>query len=75
MTGREVKGTQDWKKYEIVLDVSPEAVGIYFGMMVVGKGQMWADDLLIEVVGKDVPVTDLNVKKAPKEAQNLGFED
>jgi hypothetical protein len=77
MDSRAVSGTQDRKKYEIVLDVSQEATNIGFGVMLYGKGQMGADDLQIEIVGKDVPVTDmmLNFKKAPTEPQNLDFEN
>lgn len=77
MGNRSVSGTQEWKKYEIVLDVAQEAMNIAFGVMLIGKGQMWADDLQIEIVGKDVPVTDMmmNFKKAPTEPINLDFEN
>jgi len=79
MDSRAVSGTQDWKKYEIVLDILQDATNIGFGVMLYGKGQMWADDLQIEVVGKDVPVTDMIpnmiTKKTPTEPQNLDFEN
>lgn len=73
--GREIVGTQEWKKCEVVLDVSTEAKSVYFGIILGGKGQLWADDLKLEIVSKDVPVTDLNLKKAPTEPQNLDFEN
>ncbi len=71
--GREVKGTQEWRKCEVVLDVSDEAKAVYFGSLLSGKGQMWVDDLQLEFVGKDVPVTDMVM--LPKEPKNLGFEE
>lgn len=74
MDSRAASGTQDWKKYEIVLDVAQEATNIGFGVMLIGRGQMWADDLQIEIVGKDVPLTEMIIKKTPTEPQNLDFE-
>jgi hypothetical protein len=75
MDSRYIRGTEDWKKCEIVLDVAPEATNIAFGAMLIGKGQMWSDDLKLEVVGKDVPVTDMELnRKSPTEPQNLDFE-
>ncbi len=71
--GRELSGTQDWKKCEVVLDVAEEAKGVYFGIILSGKGQLWADDLKLEIVGNDVPVTDMMVKS--KEPVNLDFEN
>lgn len=62
MDDRPVKGTSDWTKYEIVLDVPSEAAEIVFGFFLNGKGQIWADDLEIEVVGKDVVKTSLPLK-------------
>jgi hypothetical protein len=68
MQNRPVAGTTDWKKYEIVLDVPQEAVFLPFGFLLVGKGQLWADDFQLELVGRDVPVTNLveAAKESPK---------
>ncbi len=57
MFDRPVKATADWTKCELVLDVPEDAAAIVFGFMVVGKGQAWADDLKLETVDRDVPVT------------------
>ena len=65
MQNRPLKGTADWKKYEIVLDVPEASVGIAFGVMLIGKGQVWVDDLALSLVGKDVPTTDLGVACYP----------
>jgi hypothetical protein len=57
MQNRPIKGTSDWKKYEIVLDIPQEAVNLAFGILLQGKGQAWIDDIKFESVTKDVPVT------------------
>lgn len=86
MGNRAVKGTSDWKKYEITLDVPAATVNIGFGAMVVGKGQVWVDDFMFEVVGQDVPPTNMLTPeqiKAERETRpvparqpaNLNFEE
>ena len=50
MSDRQVQGKTDWKQYKIVLDVPPEATLITFGLMMSGKGSVWADDLELKVV-------------------------
>ena len=57
MQNRQIQGTRDWKQYEVVLDVPAESVGIYFGILLVGKGQVWLSQVQFEVVGTDVPTT------------------
>src|SRR5262249_33100474 len=51
MADRAVKGTTDWKKYEIVLDVPQSAQLIAFGILLSGTGQVWLDDMKFETVG------------------------
>jgi hypothetical protein len=65
-------GQSDWQRYEIVLDVPAEAVTLYFGLSMAGKGQIWLDDVVVEAVGDDVPTTDMYNRKEPG---NLDFED
>ena len=57
MGNRRIKGTTAWTKYEIVADVPAEAATITFGAMLHGEGQLWFDDMTIEVVDASVPVT------------------
>lgn len=76
MQQRAVKGTRDWQKYEIVLDVPDEAVEIAFGVLLTGKGEVWVDDLKFEEVGKEVPTTGgASSQRAPKGPKNLDFEE
>lgn len=71
MQGRPIKGTQDWRRHEIVLDVPPEAHAIGFGILLSGPGRVWVDELKFEAVGADVPRTDtFNLPDRP----NLSFE-
>lgn len=45
-----VKGTQDWKRYQIELKIPPSAYFIFVSIMLEGGGTLWADDLSIELV-------------------------
>lgn len=73
MESRAIKGTTKWKKYEIVLDVPVEAQHIALGALFEGKGQIWVDDLKLEVVGQDVASTDMNA--SPEVKQEMDEED
>ncbi|MCA9492492.1 MAG: hypothetical protein KC621_21310 [Myxococcales bacterium] len=43
MQERPIRGTQDWTRHEIVLDVPTGATNIAFGILVAGKGTVWID--------------------------------
>jgi hypothetical protein len=75
MNNRAVTGTTEWKRYEITLDVPGNAVDIAFGTLAAGKGQLWVDDFQFEVVGKDVPSTNmLSPEQMNQEPVNLNFD-
>jgi len=59
MEKRRIKGTTDWTKYEIVLDVPKQATYIYFGALCVGSGKLWLDEIKFEPVGNDVASTNI----------------
>jgi hypothetical protein len=59
MENRPIKGSTDWQKYEVVLDVPADSIDIAFGILLAGKGQAWVDDLQLDVVGNDVPSTNM----------------
>ncbi len=77
MANRSPKGTTDWKKYEIVLDVAQNAKEIYFGMMLNRNGKAWFANLNIEEVDNSVPVTNLmrNPYVPSKKPVNLNFSE
>ncbi|GLQ91143.1 hypothetical protein [Dyella acidisoli] len=75
MDSRPLRGTLDWQRYEIVLDVPANANAIAFGFLLEGnKGQVLADDFKLEVVGKEVPLTGIGRPVFPSAPINLNFE-
>ena len=46
-----------WTRYEIVLDVPANSFRISYGILLTGIGQVWVDDVQLEVVGDEVPTT------------------
>ena len=70
MEDRPIKGTADWEKVEIVLDVPKSAYEIAFGLLLRGSGQVWLDYIEFETVSKDIDVT----KKQIMTPVNLDFE-
>src|SRR5579871_2194702 len=44
----------DWRSYEIVGDVADDAVAVNFGLILLGKGKAWIDDVSFTVMGKAV---------------------
>jgi C-terminal processing protease CtpA/Prc len=54
MQARQLKGTTEWKEYSITLPVHPEAKQLFFGVLLVGTGKAWADDLQLLVDSKPV---------------------
>ena len=76
MRGRTIKGTTDWKKYEIVLDVPSNSKTINYGVLLGGQGKVWFDNMKVEEVDKSVAVTNTATEiKYPKEPINLDFEE
>lgn len=68
-----IRGTTDWKRYDVVLDAPENSVTICYGFFLAGgRGEVWADNLSLEAVGKDVPVSRSMV--IPKAPVNLGFD-
>ncbi len=74
---RSVKGTTDWAKYEIVLDVPLQATNLAYGALLSGTGQIWFDHLKFEMVNKSVPTTGGDVESMMPNAEpvNLDFEN
>jgi hypothetical protein len=52
MHDRPIKGTTDWKQYEIITNVPKHANGIAYGVMVNGKGAAYFKDINFEVIGE-----------------------
>lgn len=77
MHDRQIKGTTEWKKYEIVLDVPNNASLIAYGALLDGTGQIWFDNITIEIIDNSTPTTG-SIKAKPSATQNeptnLDFE-
>jgi hypothetical protein len=59
MQDRPVTGTADWRQVSIVLDVPTDAIGIAFGVLFSGTGQLLVDDLTLDTVSVATPTTDM----------------
>jgi hypothetical protein len=57
MQSHPIKGTNDWKLYEVVLDVPTDATSLSFGALVAGAGEVRMNHVSIEVVTSEVPTT------------------
>jgi hypothetical protein len=75
MMNRPLKGTLDWAKHEIVLNVPNEAVNIAYGVLISGTGQAWVDDIVFEIVSEEVPVTNMEEATEANPPTNLDFEE
>jgi hypothetical protein len=61
MENRRMVGTEDWTRCEIVCDVPDGASNISYGARLFGAGQIWFENLKIEVVGRNVKTTGLPI--------------
>ena len=74
MYDRLVKGSTDWHKYMIVLDIPHDTSLIDFGAWMIGKGEVHVDDFGFQVVDQKVGVTGTSEKIEFGEPENLDFE-
>lgn len=74
MADRPIKGTTDWTKYDVVIDIPANSDKIYFGFIMSGNGKFYFEDLKFEIVDKTVSCTGKNFKQPPFFPQNLSFE-
>lgn len=75
MGERPIQGSTEWSQHELVVDVSEESTLIVFGLMLIGEGQIWLDDVSFEAVSKDVPLTGKKRSTYPSRPVNLNFEE
>jgi hypothetical protein len=74
MQDRPIKGTGDWQRCHVVLDVPQESTQIAFGILLNGGGKVYLDNVAFEVVPSSVPTTDLRKKSLQSVPKNLNFE-
>ncbi|AMB45501.1 MULTISPECIES: glyoxalase superfamily protein [Methylobacteriaceae] len=74
-----LKGTTDWTRRSIVLDVTEQAASLHYGFFLKGYGRAWVRKVRIETVGKEIPLTTTrlgetrNVNEMPRRPANLDF--
>ncbi len=76
MMSRPITGTNQWSYYSVVLDVADIADSIHFGVLLMGKGQVWIDQFSVEEVDVSIPLTNTSNQSLslPKQPINLDFE-
>jgi hypothetical protein len=74
MHDRPIKGTTDWKKCEIILDVPSNASRLAYGALLDGVGQIWFTNISFEIVDIDAKPTGLpDMSSTLNEPTNLDF--
>jgi C-terminal processing protease CtpA/Prc len=54
MQNKQVNGTTHWTEYTIKLPLDKRAKTLFFGVLLVGEGKVWIDDLRLLVDGKPI---------------------
>lgn len=76
MRSKGIKGTTDWTKYSITLDMAPkETKQIVLGGLLVGKGKVWIDDLEVTIDGKKIDELKPLPKKEYPAEKDKAFDD
>lgn len=72
MRSQKITGTHDWKEYHIKLPLFAKAQRIVVGGLVVGKGQIWIDDLRLYIDNQ--PVSQVLLKKVTTPVVDLSYQ-
>lgn len=86
MAERWVRGTTDWKRFSVVIDVPEGAAVIFVGATLVGTGTLWMDDADLTSAPQGTPLTQrpppanfytqvVDASSLANELRNPGFED
>lgn len=76
MSDRPITSTTDWNYYSIVLDVPESSGSVSFGILLAGKGKVWADEFHFSIVDVSTPTTNMDLSHTIlEEPTNLSFED
>lgn len=76
MSDRPIKGDNGWNHYSIVLDVPENSAVIAFGILLSGRGKVWADEITFEEVDRKTPTTNIDYSSdLLDEPINLSFDE
>ncbi len=72
-TNHGISGTNDWQLFSVIIDAHKKAQYINYGVSLTGKGRVWIDDISMEVVDSETPITPFEtpIKEQP---ENTDFE-
>lgn len=73
MKDRPIKGTTDWIKCEITLNVPKESSTLNYGVLLNGEGVVYFDRVSFEILG-DI-TENIETKKIPEKPANIDFEE
>ena len=73
MKDRPIKGTTDWIKCEITLNVPDESSTLNYGVLLNGEGVIYFDRVSFEILG-DI-TENIEIKKLPEKPANIDFEE
>lgn len=65
MNTRPIKGSKDWARHEVVLDVAKQAKSICLGLLLQGAGRVWMSGVSFQAVSTAVPTTDAGGRTEP----------
>jgi hypothetical protein len=73
MQDRPLRGTTAWMEAANVLDVGEDAFSVHFGVLLAGAGAVDIARPRFEVVGPEVPITQVTQRPPASEPQGLDF--
>ena len=73
MEDRAIRGTTEWTRCVVVLDVGQQATNIAFGILLSGTGTVWIDKVTFETVDNSVALTGSALYR--NEPRNLDFSE
>ncbi len=65
MNTRPIKGSRDWARHDIVLDVAKQAKSICLGLLLQGAGEVWMSGVSFEAVSTALPTTAAGWRMGP----------
>ncbi|MEB8265603.1 helix-turn-helix transcriptional regulator [Mammaliicoccus sciuri] len=76
MSNRQIKGTNSWNIYSVVLDIPEQSEVISMGILLNGSGKVWVDNIKFTNVDLNIPSTNMSMERnLLDEPINLSFED
>ncbi len=73
MQNRALKGTTDWGRHDVVLDIDEGATAVAFGVLLSGRGEGWISGVRFEPVGQEVATTGTRSGSLADGPENLDF--